>query len=71
MAIRNLTLYIGERSQDCSPIFLKENNMFLTILGLLALLVVGLGLWFLIEFIRYVLSGQYELDQRLQSIARR
>jgi hypothetical protein len=45
--------------------------MFITILGLLALLVFGLGLWFLIEFIHYVRSGQYELDQRLQSIARR
>ncbi len=45
--------------------------MLITILGLLALLVFALGLWFLIEFIRYVRSGQYELDQRLQSIARR
>ena len=45
--------------------------MFLTILGLLALLVLSLGVWFLIEFIRYITSGQYELDQRLQSIVRR
>ncbi len=45
--------------------------MFITILSLLALLVFALGLWFLIEFIRYIASGRYELDQRLQSIARR
>jgi hypothetical protein len=45
--------------------------MFLTILSLLALLVFALGLWFLIAFIRYVASGRYELDRRLQAIARR
>ncbi len=45
--------------------------MFLTVLSLLAILVFVLGLWFLIEFIRYVASGRYELDRRLQAIARR
>ncbi len=45
--------------------------MFLTILSLLALLVFALGVWFLIAFIRYVASGRYELDRRLQTFARR
>ncbi len=45
--------------------------MLLTILSLLALLIFALGLWFLVEFIRYVASGRYELDRRLQTIARR
>ena len=45
--------------------------MLLTIISLVGLLVLGLGLWFLIEFVRYVASGQYELDQRLRSIMRR
>ncbi len=45
--------------------------MLLTIISFLGLLVLGWGLWFLIEFVRYVASGRYELDQRLRSIMRR
>ncbi len=45
--------------------------MFLTILTFLALGSFAWILWFLIAFMRYVASGQYELDQRLRSIARR
>ncbi len=45
--------------------------MFLTILTLLALGSFAWMLWFLVAFIRYVASGQYALDQRLRSIARR
>lgn len=71
MAIWNLIHYIGKQPQGCFPIFYKETNMFLTVLGFLALLVLALGLWFLIAFIRYVASGRYELDRRLQTIARR
>jgi hypothetical protein len=36
----------------------------------IALLVLGWALWFLIEFIRYVVSGEYELDKRLRNISR-
>ncbi len=45
--------------------------MFITILSLLALLIFALGLWFLVALIRYIASGRYELDRRLQAIARR
>ena len=37
---------------------------------LLAILILGWAIWFLIEFIRYVLSGEYEIDQRLRKIVR-
>lgn len=36
----------------------------------IALLVLGWALWFLIEFIRYVVSGEYELDKRLRNVSR-
>jgi hypothetical protein len=43
----------------------------LTILAsLIALLVAGWALWFVIEFIRYILSGEYEMDKRLREIVR-
>ena len=42
----------------------------ITLTILLALLVLGWAIWFLIEFIRYVLSGEYEIDQRLRKILR-
>lgn len=29
------------------------------------------ALWFLIELIRYLASGEYEMDQRLQAITRK
>ncbi len=41
-----------------------------TIAILLALIVLGWATWFLIEFIRYIRSGEYEIDQRLRKIAR-
>jgi hypothetical protein len=37
---------------------------------LLAILILGWATWFLFEFIRYVLSGEYEIDQRLRKIVR-
>ena len=37
---------------------------------LLAFLILGWAIWFLIEFIRYVRSGEYEIDQRLRKIVR-
>ena len=36
----------------------------------IALLLVGWALWFVIEFIRYVVSGEYEIDKRLRNISR-
>lgn len=36
----------------------------------IALLLLGWALWFLIEFLRYLISGEYELDKRLRNISR-
>ena len=47
--------------------------MFATLIALatlLGILVLVWAIWFLIEFIRYVLSGEYEIDQRLRKIVR-
>lgn len=42
-----------------------------TILAILiATLVLGWAIWFLIEFIRYVASGEYEMDKRLRNSQR-
>jgi hypothetical protein len=41
----------------------------LTIIGfLIALLIFGWAIWFLFEFICYVASGEYEIDERLREI---
>ena len=41
----------------------------LTIIGFpIAMLMFGWGIWFLFEFIRYVASGEYEIDERLRAI---
>ena len=42
----------------------------MSVLIAIALFVLGWGLWFLIEFIRYVVSGEYELDKRLRNVSR-
>lgn len=42
----------------------------LTIIGILiAMLILGWAVWFVIEFIRYVRSGEYEMDKRLRDIS--
>lgn len=41
-----------------------------TLAVLMALLVLAWALWFVLEFIRYVASGDYQIDQRLQQIKR-
>jgi hypothetical protein len=47
--------------------FSKENNM--TTLLLIIGIPLGLyGLWFLVESIRYVGSGEYEVDKRLRKV---
>lgn len=45
--------------------------MFPFFLLIAALLVLGWALWFLVELIRYVASGEYEMDRRLQAIRRK
>jgi len=42
----------------------------MSVLIAIALLLLGWALWFLIEFIRYIVSGEYELDKRLRNITR-
>jgi hypothetical protein len=37
---------------------------------LLAALVLGYAGWFLFEFIRYLRSGQYDIDQRIRDVTR-
>jgi hypothetical protein len=43
----------------------------LTVLAILVgLLILGWAIWFVIEFLRYTLSGEYEMDKRLREIIR-
>ena len=43
--------------------------MLATILAILiAAIVPGYGTWFLLEFIRYVHSGEYAVDKRIREI---
>ena len=37
---------------------------------LIALAIFGWAIWFVIELIRYIVSGEYEVDQRLRNIGR-
>jgi len=43
--------------------------MFTTLALLIALLIFGWAIWFVIEFVRYVTSGEYEMDKRLREIS--
>ena len=36
---------------------------------LIALAIFGWAIWFVIELIRYVSSGEYEMDERLREIS--
>ena len=36
---------------------------------LISILVAGWAIWFVIELIRYVSSGEYEIDKRLREIS--
>ena len=43
----------------------------LTLIAILvAILVFGWAIWFVIELIRYIVTGEYEVDQRLRNISR-
>ncbi len=37
---------------------------------MIALLVAAWVIWFVIAFVRYILSGDYQVDQRLDNISR-
>ena len=37
---------------------------------LIAILMLGWAVWFTFEFIRYVASGEYEMDKRLRDVIR-
>jgi hypothetical protein len=39
-----------------------------TVLTILAIPILGWAVWFVIESIRYIASGEYEMDQRLRNI---
>jgi hypothetical protein len=45
-------------------------SAFTILATLLALLIVGWAVWFVIGFLRYVLSGDYDVDKRLENISR-
>ena len=45
-------------------------NPITIILTLLALGILGWGIWFVIEFVRYIATGEYETDKRLHDIRR-
>jgi hypothetical protein len=72
VAVWHLTLTrIGEPALP-DFLFPKETPMsalfILTIL--VAVPVLLWAVWFLIEFLRYTLSGEYEMDQRLRDICK-
>ena len=45
-------------------------TFYATLLVLIAMLALAWFVWFLIEFIRYVVSGEYEIDIRLNNLKR-
>jgi hypothetical protein len=51
-------------------LFPRKNMNALNILfGLIALLVLLWAIWFVIGFIRYIRSGDYDVDKRLQDVS--
>ena len=45
-------------------------SAFTLFAALIALLVLGWAIWFVIGLLRYVLSGDYDVDKRLENISR-
>lgn len=45
-------------------------STFTTIATLVAVPVLVWAIWFVVEFLRYVFSGEYEMDKRLQNFKR-
>ena len=45
-------------------------SAFTIFAALIALLVLGWAVWFVVGLVRYVRSGDYDVDKRLQNIGR-
>ncbi|HMM99676.1 MAG TPA: hypothetical protein PKC99_11755 [Anaerolineales bacterium] len=45
-------------------------NAFTIFLLVIALLVLSWAVWFLFEFLRYLISGEYHIDKRLRDICK-
>lgn len=48
----------------------QGDSMFSIFLTGIAMLVAAWAIWFLAAFIRYILSGDYQVDKRLKDICR-
>jgi hypothetical protein len=46
---------------------MSASTIFIT---LIALLILGWAIWFIIGLVRYIRSGDYDIDKRLQNISR-
>jgi hypothetical protein len=45
-------------------------NAFTIFLLVIALLILTWAVWFLLEFLRYIFSGEYHIDKRLRDICK-
>ncbi|MEW5941727.1 MAG: hypothetical protein AB1750_18850 [Chloroflexota bacterium] len=45
-------------------------STFTVLAILIALLMLGWAVWFVFEWLRYVLSGEYHIDKRLRDICK-
>ena len=45
-------------------------SAFTIFMLVIALLILGWAVWFVIEWLRYVLSGEYHIDKRLRDICK-
>lgn len=45
-------------------------SAFTIFMLVIALLILTWAVWFLLEFLRYVLSGEYHIDKRLRDICK-
>jgi nitrogen fixation/metabolism regulation signal transduction histidine kinase len=52
------------------PLNKGKQTMFTILFILIALLTLGWAIWFVVAFLHYLASGQYELDRRLQQFKR-
>jgi hypothetical protein len=57
-----------------SPIFIFQGENNMSVLTLFASIITTLiliwAVWFVIRFIQYIASGEYEVDQRLRDICK-
>jgi hypothetical protein len=45
-------------------------SAFTLFAALIAILVLGWAIWFIVGLVRYVASGDYDVDKRLENISR-